>query len=268
MKRGSLFILGLILLIILPVGSAFGDEVTLQLESTVIESFDAPGDITYEDGTAVMWQIRGSKFSTEGFPKMAYAPKTWPVDLFGRNPENSDTLQALGVNARFDRQGYNTIEIIPGQGEGENWVERRLPLPGRIKMFDFWVWGSNYNYSIEAHFMDYRGITHRFEMIPAGDVRQQPIRKAGSLNFNGWRNMYIDIPGYVKQSQSYKPNYTGLSFVKIVIRTHPTERVDNFYVYIDNLKVLTDFHESFFDGFELSSPDAIAEIWGTEGGAE
>ena len=67
MKRGSLFILGLILLIILPVGSAFGDERTLKLESRVIESFDAPGDITFElrpvvDGTPVDADASGVTF--------------------------------------------------------------------------------------------------------------------------------------------------------------------------------------------------------------
>lgn len=264
MKRGSLFILGLILLVILPVGSAFGDERTLKLESIVIESFDAPGDITYEDGSNVNWQIRGSKFSMEGYPKMAYASETWPIDLFGKSPENSDTLSALGINGRFNRQGYNTIDIIPGVGEGDDWIEKPVELPGRVKMVDFWVWGSNYNYSIEAHFIDFRGVTHRFEMFPAGDER----RYAGSIKFEGWRNMFIDIPEYVKQSQSHKPNYRSLSLVKLVIRTHPEEAVDNFYVYIDNIKVLSDFHESFYDGFELSEPSRLEEIWGTEGGAE
>lgn len=264
MKRGSLFIIGLILLVILPVGSAFGDERTLKLESRVIESFDAPGDITFEDGTPVNWQIRGDKFSMEGYPKMAYAPETWPIDLFGKNPENRASLQALGINGRFLRQGYNTVEIIPGEGEGDSWTERELPLPGRVKMFDCWVWGSNYNYTLEVYFRDYMGITHRFEMVPAGVGRQTP----GSIDFEGWRNMYIDIPGYVKQAQSHKPNYEGLVLTKLVIRTDPEEAVDNFYVYIDNLKVLTDFHESFYDGFELSTPEKMAEIWGTEEGAK
>lgn len=264
MKRGSLFIIGLIVLITLPVGSAFGDERTLKLESRVIESFDAPGGITFEDGTPVFWEVRGSKFSLEGYPRKAYAPETWPIDLFGKNPENRESLQAFGINGAFVRQGYNTIEIIPGQGEGDDWVEREIALPGRVQMFDFWVWGSNYNYSIEAHFIDYMGMNHRFEMIPANTTKRYP----GSINFEGWRNMFIDIPGYVKQAQIHKPNYKGLSLTKLVIRTHPTEAVDNFYVYIDNLKVLTDFHESFYDGFELSEPDKLAEIWGTEGGAE
>jgi len=111
--------------------------------------------------------------------------------------------------------------------------------------------------------MDYRGITHRFDMIAIGDKRN-----VGSIKFSGWRNMYVDIPPAVKQSQVYKPNYAGLKFLKIVIRTDPRENVENFYVYIDNLKVLSDFHESFFDGFELSSPEKITEIWGAEGGAE
>ncbi|MCP4159686.1 MAG: hypothetical protein GY760_06400, partial [Deltaproteobacteria bacterium] len=250
-------------LVILPVGSVFGDEKTLKMESEVIESFDAPGDITYEDGSPVIWQVIGSKFKKEGYPKMRYASKTWPIDLFGKNPENSDTLQALGINGQFVREGYNTIDIIPGFGEGDNWEDKGIQLPGRVKMFDFWVWGSNYNYTIEAHFMDFRGITHRFEMVAIDDKRN-----LGSMNFSGWKNMYIDIPSSVRQAQNYKPNYAGLKLLKIVIRTAPQENVDNFYVYIDNLKVLSDFHESFFDGFELSSPEKIAEIWGTEGGTE
>jgi len=139
MKRGSLFILGLILLVILPVGSAFGDELTLSYRTEVIESFDAPGDITFEDGTPVVWQVRGSKFSMEGYPKKVYAAKTWPIDLFGKDPENGDSLQTLGINAKFNRQGYNSIEIIPGEGEGDDWSDRGIALPGRVKIFGFGV---------------------------------------------------------------------------------------------------------------------------------
>jgi hypothetical protein len=51
---------------------------------------------------------------------------------------------------------------------------------------------------------------------------------------------------------------------KIVIYTHPEEKVDNFFFYLDNIKVLSDFQESFFDGSTLTSPEKIQQIWGEE----
>ncbi|QEN07223.1 flagellar filament outer layer protein FlaA [Oceanispirochaeta crateris] len=261
MRRSCLLISGLMVLLTLSTGFLFADEKTLKLESIVVESFDGPGVSTYADGSAVNWQVRGSKFSTEDFPKMTYVANEWPDDLFGPNPENADELQVIGVNTRFDRMGYNQVEIIPGVGEGDNWVAKPLDLPGRIKTVDLWVWGSNFKYSIEMHFIDYEGLAYRLDLIQS-DYKRNP----GSLNFTGWKNMYTDIPNYIRQSVVYKPEHKGLRMTKIVIYTHPSEKVDNFYVYLDNLKVLTDRHESFYDGFGLTAPDRIAEIWGEENG--
>ena len=114
MRHGCLFLSGLLILVTLSTGFLFADEKTLKLESYVIETFDGPGSALHEDGSPVVWQVMGSKFSTEGFPRMVYVPGEWPDDLFGPNPENADELQVLGVNSRFDRKGYNQIEIIPG----------------------------------------------------------------------------------------------------------------------------------------------------------
>ncbi len=261
MRRGCLFISGLLVLLTLSTGFLFADERTLKLESVVIESFDGPGASTFDDGSAVVWQVRGSKFSTEGYPRMTYVPETWPDDLFGPNPENRADLGVLGVNTAFDRMGYNQIELIPGVGEGDNWVAKPLDLPGRVQTLDLWVWGSNFKYSMEAHFIDYEGLAYRLDLVQSDDKRNP-----GSLKFVGWKNMYLDIPSYIRQSVNYKPEYRGLRLTKIVIYTHPSEKVDNFYVYLDHIKVLTDKHESFYDGYGLTSPERIAEIWGTEGG--
>ena len=259
MRRGCLLISGLLMLLILGTGYLFADEKTLKLESVVIESFDGPGISTYPDGSAVNWQVRGSKFSTEGFPRMVYVPNEWPDDLFN-NPENPEELNILGINTRFDRMGYNQVELIPGVGEGENWVSKPLELPGRTKTVDLWAWGSNYKYSIEMHFLDYEGLAYRLDLIQSDDKRVP-----GSLHFVGWKNMFTDIPNYIRQSVNYKPEHKGLRITKIVIYTHPSEKVDNFYIYLDHLKILTDMHETFYDGFGLTDPNRIAEIWGSEG---
>jgi hypothetical protein len=44
--------------------------------------------------------------------------------------------------------------------------------------------------------------------------------------------------------------------------------VDNFYIYIDQLKVLTDTFESFFDGDELADPDWINDVWSSDSEAK
>jgi len=257
MRHGCLFFSGFLLLVTLSTGFLFADEKTLKLESYVVDSFDGPGAGVYEDGSPIVWQVSGSKFSTEGYPELTYVPREWPEDLFGPNVENPDELQVLGVHAKFDRMGYNQIEIIPGTGEGDNWEDKPIVLDGRVKTVDLWIWGSMYNYGIEMHFMDYQGLAYRLDLIQSDNKRE-----VGSINFSGWKNMYLDIPDYIKRSVVYQPEFKGLRLTKIVIHTHPTEKVDNFYVYLDHLKVLTDKHESYYDGFGLTDPARIQEIWG------
>jgi len=248
------------LLLSLVAATAISDENTLRMESAVVDSFDGPGSCVYpDDGQPVVWNVVGSQFAHEGYPKLAYAPHTWPIDLFGRRPDNEDQLQALGVHAKFDRVGYNTIEIVPGEGDGESWVPKPIGLPGRVQMIDFWAWGAEYNYTIELRVRDYAGRDYR--LVP---IRMEDPRAGNSLEFTGWKNMYVEIPGYIRQSYQYVPQFQKLSLTKIIIYTHPEERVDDFYFYLDHMKVLSDFQETYFDGFELTDPDRVQEIWGTQ----
>jgi hypothetical protein len=54
-----------------------------------------------------------------------------------------------------------------------------------------------------------------------------------------------------------------LLLTKIVVRTEPTERVDGFFTYFDQLKVLSDVHQSPFDGKPMLSPDFINKYFAT-----
>lgn len=261
MKRKSLLITG-VFFFLMTGAVLFADETALGLESIVIDSFDGPGSGTFEDnGAPIVWQVFGSKFTAEGYPRLAYAPETWPQNLFGPYPENQVELQAIGVRSRFTREAYNQFELIPGEGEGDAWVAKPIPLPGRVKTIDFWAWGSNYNYTIEFYFLDYRGMEYRLVPNHLDPVLQ---RAPGSLKFVGWKNMYMDIPSYIRQQVTYQPRLAGLKITKIVIATHPLENVSNNDLYIDHLKVLTDIHETTFDGSGLASEETRALIWGTE----
>jgi hypothetical protein len=172
------------------------------------------------------------------------------VALFGINRNNLD-IHSLGLWGKFDRRGYNWIDLypsVPGSGQGGIDPEPfEIPMPGRIQSLDLWVWGSNLNYYIEAYFRDYQGIVHAVYL--------------GDLAFQGWKNLRVKIPNSIPQSKRVLPVYAGLSFVKFRIWTTPAERVDNFYIYFNQWKVLTDTFETNFDGDDLADPDNIQQIW-------
>jgi hypothetical protein len=46
-----------------------------------------------------------------------------------------------------------------------------------------------------------------------------------------------------------------------VLWTRPHERVNDFYVYFDHIKTLSDMFVTRFDGDTLAEEDRIQEIW-------
>ena len=244
MRQKGLFILALFT--IMPI-TVFADSLITK-EAVVVEAFDGEG-LTNNGATGnpVIWKAIGSKFITDGYPKQAYA-NAFPEDLFGKDPDNEADLNSFALLGSFTRKGFNYLEIVPGEGVGEEWVAQPLMLPGKIEFFDLWLWGSNFNYTLEMHVVDYQGIVHVIDM--------------GSIKHIGWKHLYVKIPNHIKQSKQYLPFFEGLKLTKLVVRTDPEERVDLFYLYIDQLKVLTDTHIFNFDGENLTNPKKVAEIWG------
>jgi hypothetical protein len=247
--------LSLVMVSLIGVGRLFADENTVNLESVVIQNFDDPAKEP--------WFVIGSKFATANFPQLNYV-KTWPVALYGSNADNKE-LRSLGIAMLFDRKEYNWVDIIPGQKTGATdsptYSPVELSLPGRVKMLDMWVWSANYDYYLEAYVRDYKGIVYT---IPMGD-----------LNFVGWKNLRINIPDNIPQSQKYLPRREGMKLVKFRIWTRPTEIVAamtedpsatpmdrSIKFYFDNIKVLTDTFETLFDGDTLANPDTSKNAWG------
>ncbi len=244
MRQKGLFIMALF--IIMPI-AIFADSLITK-EAIVVETFDGEGLTNNRStGNPVIWKAVGSKFSTEGYPKTAFA-NAFPEDLFGKDPENQADLNSFAILGSFTRKGYNYLEIIPGEGDGDSWKAEPLMLPGQVEFFDLWVWGSNFDYTLEMHVVDFQGIVHVIEI--------------GSIKHIGWKHLFVKIPSSIKQTKQYLPFFEGIKLTKLVVRTDPEERVDLFYLYIDQLKVLTDTHINNFDGQNLTNKKKIEEIWG------
>jgi hypothetical protein len=246
--------LSLVLLTAIAGGKLFADENTVNLESVVVQNFDDPANQP--------WFVIGSKFSTDGFPQVGYI-KTWPVAVYGTKP--TADLKSLGIAMLFDRREFNWVDIVPGKksGTAEKPVYEpvELPLVGRVKMLDMWVWSANFDYYLEAYVRDYKGIVYTINM--------------GDLNFVGWKNLRINIPDSIPQGRKYLPRREGLTLVKFRIWTRPTEAVKLYSsdpkatpfdtsvkFYFDNIKVLTDTFETLFDGDTLADPNAARDAWG------
>jgi hypothetical protein len=54
--------------------------------------------------------------------------------------------------------------------------------------------------------------------------------------------------------------------VKFVLWTKPHERVDDFYVYFDQVKIFSDMFESPFDGGDLADPEQVEKLWSAASG--
>jgi hypothetical protein len=251
MKHGSFKAVCLIVWACIAVLASYGDEVTTDLTSIILEPFNNEAEHKWNDGKhdreySFTWDLDASKFATrkegETYPQYTYVD-AYPIALFGYNREGK-TIKSLGIHGRFDRRGYNWIDIYPKDGDGNPYEIR---MPGRTRYLDLWVWGSNLKYNIYAFVRDYRGVVHQLRL--------------GDIAYTGWKNLRVNVPNTIPQSKRIQPNLAALTFIKFRIETTPEERVGDFYVYFKQLKVLTDTFEGLFDGDELADPDHIPELW-------
>ena len=239
MRPGLGSFLGTVLAIGLIFSATAWAQETQIITSKNVQTFDDPA-------TNTNWIVQGSKYATQGFPE-AKIVKAWPESLYGKNTTGK-SLFSLAIHGRFDRKSYNFIEWIPAKkDESGKMVPAAIPLPGKVRNIDLWVWGSNYNYTMDVYIRDYQGIDHVLHM--------------GSLLFAGWRDLSVGIPGSIPQSRKYIPSYAGLELTKVVIWTAPDEKVDDFYIFIDEINEITDMFVPRFDGEDLADPDQLNALW-------
>jgi hypothetical protein len=245
MKQGSFKIICLIIWACIMGLPAFGDDVTRSMESRVLETFNGDDDATY------VWRATSSRFITKTndvtYPVLKFV-EAWPVAVFGYvRPADAPPLRSLGIHGKFDRTGYNWIDIYPVLAEDPDENPAEIPIPGRVRNFDMWVWGANLKYYIEIYLRDYRGVIHTLRL--------------GDIAYNGWRNLTVNVPTNIIQSRMTLPAYAGLTFVKFRIWTQPVERVDDFYIYFKQFKILSDMFEALFDGNDLAVPANVERLW-------
>ncbi|NLM01641.1 MAG: flagellar filament protein FlaA [Treponema sp.] len=242
MKHGVL-VLMIFMLFALFCAPVFAQPSTKSVETLMLDNFDTEGEQNYQFHGKTYnwtWALRTSRFIADGFPKAGYFNGV-PNSLRPLQAEDAEP-KVYGVQVAFDRKGDNWFEILPvAEGDDGEQSSFEIPLSGLVKQMDLWVWGANYAYVLEAMIRDSDGRVH--------------VLRATPLNFNGWRNIVINIPSSIRQQSRLRTAPQNLSFVGFRVRTDPNEYVDNFSIFFDQLKFTAHTLNNIFDGYELKAVD-------------
>ncbi len=238
MKRGLKVFVSLACFFVIGL-PAFAQPSSKSIETFVMDSFDGADSQNYMyDGKTYSWDwtVNSSRFIAEGYPKFGYyegIPNSLKQLLKGQDVEH----KVFGVKTAFNRKGDNWFEVYPTV-DGKPY---EIPFVGDVSSLDFWVWGSNYNYYLEVLVRDATGRTH--------------VLSAGSLAFNGWKNIVVNIPGWLEQHSHLRSGPETMSFLGFRIRSDAEEYVDDFVIFFDQMKYTSNSLSFIFDGYELKEID-------------
>lgn len=261
MKYKGRWLIGFLLFIVclnvsaFPYGFSDKERDTVNLQTFIISDFGDEKD----QSNNIAWKVRFSRFAKPADPaKEMSGPDTNACTfnyMEGRPlglPQEQEAHQkwCLGVKAQFIKKGYNWIEIYPTiasngimSGDKPSTTVESYAVPlnmvGVVKSLDVWLWGGNYHYWLEFYLEDFKGILHR---LPAGDIA-----------YVGWKNLRTRVPDNILQAEHHVPFLKPLKLQMIKLWSYPTERVDQFYTYLDYLQVQTDVYLERFNGDDLAN---------------
>jgi hypothetical protein len=131
-----------------------------------------------------------------------------------------DDKFVLGVKTYFIERGYDRVEVFP---------PNEYIIRGKAKEMRVWALGRKFRHTLFMKLRDYKGTIHKI--------------KVGRLDFWGWKEMKVIIPGWLPQSTRYAMLDKNLRFVSFFVESDHYEIPGTFYFYLDNLRVRTDLSE-------------------------
>ena len=232
MKKGLVVCMcfGLLLLFSSPAFSQEAMQTQKSTESFMIDNFNN------ESGNAWTWDVSASRYVADGYPKTGYFDGI-PNSLKYLLKDGKDNQKVLGVQIAFKRKGDNWFEVYPVK-DGKAY---EIPFVGTVTQIDFWVWGAHYMYFLDLIVRDADGRVH--------------VLPAGNLAFDGWKNVVVSVPGWIRQHSRSSSGRDAMSFIGFRIRTSPEEFVDSYTIFFDQMKYVTRALANIFDGYELKEAD-------------
>jgi len=152
-------------------------------------------------------------------------------DVEDENGIQHKNESVLGVKTNFMDRGFDRVEIYP---------PNEYIIRGKAREIKLWVLGRKFRHTLFVKLRDYRGRTHKL--------------KIGRLDFWGWKEMSVIVPGWLPQSAKYAMLDINLHFVSFVVESDKFEIPGSFYVYLDQFRVITDLSE-------FTGDETIKDTW-------
>ena len=137
----------------------------------------------------------------------------------------------LGVKTYFLDRGFDRVEVFP---------PNEYIVRGKAREMKVWALGRKFRHTLYVKLRDYKGQLHKL--------------KVGRLDFWGWKEMSVIIPGWLPQSASYALLDKNLHFVSFIIESDLYEVPGTFYTYLDQFRVITDLSE-------FTGDETIKDTW-------
>ncbi|UTC68240.1 MULTISPECIES: flagellar filament outer layer protein FlaA [unclassified Treponema] len=219
---------------------------------STIEAAD-PNKVGVDSAQQRIKEVSIEKFETEGtwYSMMSADEGVIRSRLFNGNPMNKKPIPAeegleltdekvLGVKVSFYRRGHNSFEVH---------ATKALPVEGIAKTASVWVVGRSYPHTMKLIVEDFWG--KRFELY------------VGKLNHSGWKLMTVAIPpqnsagktGIIQKDYHYGTSM-GLKIVGFRIECDPEEAYGHYYIYFDDLRVVSDLYE-----VDMRDEDDMSDNW-------
>lgn len=224
-------------------------NLTIYMETRVLYNFETL-DEWQPISNASRFMFRGTKTNENGVAMQYPNMRIFATKPYGMGNQGINSTNSLSVTVSFFRKSYNFFDLVP--------TVQKI-IPGKAQTFDIWVWGGNYDYTMEMLFQDYRGYTYTLPL--------------GSLKYIGWKNLTTAVPSYIPQAEPYVPRAKGLRFLNFRFWSSPEEKADNFVVLLDYFQTVTDTFREAYDGSDIETTLG-QEVGGqsaeqyTEGGAK
>lgn len=144
----------------------------------------------------------------------------YPNEITDDNGITHKSEFVLGVKTYFADRGFDRVEAFP---------PNEYIIRGKAKEIKVWALGRKFRHTLFVKLRDYRGNLYKI--------------KIGRMDFWGWKEMSVIIPGWLPQSASYAMLDRNLHFVSFFVESDTFEVPGTFYFYLDNFRVITDLSE-------------------------
>jgi hypothetical protein len=131
-----------------------------------------------------------------------------------------ESKYVLGVKTYFIDRGFDRVEVFP---------PNEYIIRGKAKEVRVWALGRKFRHTLFIKLRDFRGNIHKL--------------KIGRLDFWGWQELKMVVPGWLPQSTRYALLDRNLHFVSFFVECDHYEVPGTFYFYLDNFRIRTDLSE-------------------------